>query len=366
MIATLTALILATSLPAPLPRFLNRDEIVARFAGQCRGKAVAPTCKTLLADLERVLLYDIELLENAGERVEPDVLRLALSRHNPMLKAKALTLLAQAGLSADDEGLVAEALSSPYLGVRKAALAGAQALRGSRLARFGIRDYEKVFGRRAEHDFLYELDVAPSADSLGAPLYAGATYFPLASGPKCAFFTTTDAPEKVIARLGAGKPALMAEGLAMRLKTAETPPDPATIIQMMRGKEPAQLKEQMQKLAEGSARPEDWTRFEDKEGVETPRYVVVAEADFFGRKLPKRVVAVFRDTILDRTAIVYSLPERNLVSAMGPPTSRDYEMQVRIYHMLQARPAAHGVDPTVDESPASDDEPPTPTDWQMR
>jgi len=115
----------------------------------------------------------------------------------------------------------------------------------------------------------------------------------------------------------------------------------------------------MQKAAEAVGNS-DWARFERAPGVDGPRYIVAAEGSIMGRKVPTDIIAVFRDAILGKTAIVYNLHEQHPLNAVG----QDFTTYVQIQSKLASRPKVTGVDPTDDAAPAADDAP-TPS-WQPR
>jgi len=346
----LVALVTAAVLRPPMPRFVDKAAVVTRYAHDCKGGAGGPPCKSLGDDLDRAFLVDLERLARAGEPVSPALLRVAIARPNPMLQARAWALLARDGLGAADDPLVAAALESPYLGVRRAAAAAAEVLHGSSLSKVESREYARVFGHRDDASLLFDRDLPPPAARLSLPLYPGATYYPLASGPRSAFFVTSDPAGKVVAAMRGGKAVLSADEIRRVQQEAQSKPDPMLMMRMMQsGQDPRQAAAEMQKAAEAVS-SSDWARFDRAPGVEDPRYIVAGEGTLMGKKVPTEIVAVFRDTLLGKTVIFYPLREQHPVNAVG----QDFATYVQIQSRLASRPPASGVDPEEPEGDAAD------------
>jgi len=109
---------------------------------------------------------------------------------------------------------------------------------------------------------------------------------------------------------------------------------------MQAGQDPRQMQAEMMKAAEAVG-SNDWARFDKAPGVEDPRYVAGGEGQLMGHKVPTDIVAVFRDSILGKTAIYYSLREQHPLNAVG----QDFATYVQIQSRLASRPPVTGVEP---------------------
>lgn len=302
MIPCLSALLLLWIPRAPAPAADLRP-VMARFEQECLAPGGRPSPE-LQAQLEQALYQDLLVIELGGKTPERRVLKVAARAELPQLAAFALRRL-ERGARPEDAELAAAGLESPYPAVRSAALQLARALDQPRLARLAQRGGNLG---EASRSGLVPTRV-PEARQLGAALYPKAAYSYAASRADLAVFQTADAPDKVIAFFGKGKRVLQAAELrALQPSEAEEPDSEAMAAAMMQavmsGKDPQALIQEMQ--AGAQARQVDWTHdIEGVEGIQAPRFVVLEVTG--PRKLPTRVVAVYRDEALGATAVAYRL-----------------------------------------------------------
>lgn len=301
--------------------------VAARYESECAAGAAGADCDLLRAQLEDRLFDDLVALTNARATIDRETLHVATRAESPLLAAYALALL-DAGFGPADVPYVRTALDSPYPLVRSAAVDlskwfETEGLRApTQRAREALADTPSG---AASSQLL--ADPVPTAETLGAPLYPGARYSYLASSRSRPVFLSADDAQKVTAFLAKGKRSYSAAEMTAELErrtaaeeaaneaAAEAPDpekDPAAAMAyamaqaekmmeaMNSGKDPM---EAMQEMAEAKqAELHDWTgEITAMEGVSAPRFVVVEEK----QGVPTRVVAVFRDTLLDATAIAY-------------------------------------------------------------
>lgn len=299
-VMTCTLLLWIPRNPAP-PADLR--PVMARFEQTCLGPNGRPSPE-LQAQLEQALHQDLLLIELGGKTPERRVLRVAARAELPQLTAFALRRLAR-GARPDELDLALAGLESPYPAVRSAAAALAQALDHARLRLLLQRGGNLEAGTRSG---LVPTHI-PEARQLGAALYPRATYSFAASRADLAVFRTADTPDQVVAFFGKGRRVLKAAELrALRPSGGEDGDGEAQAAAMMQavmsGKDPQALIREMQ--AGAQAQQVDWTHdIEGVEGIAAPRFVVLEAAG--PRKLPTKVVAVYRDEALGATAVAYRL-----------------------------------------------------------
>lgn len=326
MNASLLVLTLASTL-------ISSDEpvdiaaVAARYSSECAAGAQGAECDLLQTQLEDRLFDDLVALTNARATADRATLHVATRAASPLLAAYALALL-DAGFGPADVPYVRAALDSPYPLVRSAAVDlskwfETEGLRApTQRAREALDDAPSGL---ASSQLLP--DPVPTAATLGAPLYPGARFSYLASSHRRPVFLSGDDPQKVTALLAKGKRSFTTEEMkaALERRSAEeeaaadaaaAAPDPekdpaaamayamAQATKMMEamnsGKDPMSA---IQEMAEArQAGLYDWTEpITSLEGISAPRFVVVEEK----QGVPTRVVAVYRDTLLDATAIAY-------------------------------------------------------------
>jgi hypothetical protein len=125
-----------------------------------------------------------------------------------------------------------------------------------------------------------------------------------------AWFTTTDAPDKVIAWYAKGRKAFNPEELKALLRPGLVQVNPQAMVKLMQqaGGDPQKLQALMQGQMTGAQESTDLMRLEDEQGVEQPRYIVLKESSIGAGPTPTQLVMIFRDALLEKTGIVFSLP----------------------------------------------------------
>ncbi len=282
------------------------EQALTEYEAQCAGAATAE-CKRLQWRLEHALYEDIRVLASEGV-IDEELIRVGATADSPQLKAFCLAQMMSRGLAPQEHALVVAAFDDPYPRVRSIAHQLARSFLEERWARMLERD------SRVRSDGVSGLiaGIEPSAKSLGAPLYPGATHWHFASSRSAGdFFTTPDAPDDVIAFYAkGGKPVVSAEEIESRLRTAkEAAQNPLLLMQKMQeaaasGEDPAAA---MQAYTANAASGEiDWSEgIEGSAGVIEPRYVLLEEEELFGEPVPARLVAIFRDEAMGATALVF-------------------------------------------------------------
>lgn len=281
------------------------QSLLQKWRSQCATTPGSPACQQTRVLLERALFRDLTKLYLAGERLDRPVLQVAARAGSPELAAFGLRRLADAP-RAEDAVAAAEGLDSPFPAVRSAAAELAHGLeaRGLKLLANRISRGPSIKGTGLV------AEEAPTAKFLGAALYPGARFQFAASRPGMAVFTTTDAPDKVLAFYAKGKKVLTGEELkALRKGKPSKGDEQAQAQQMMaalmQGRDPQKVMEELGQSEQ--ARQTDWGKgIEGEAGIQAPRYAVLEEA---GPNIPVRVVAAYRDEALGATAIaIRSLP----------------------------------------------------------
>lgn len=302
ILAAALGLQLARALRSTPPR-LDPGALADRYRRECGGGARGVECTGLQAQLEHRLYDDLRQLYAAGGDADRDTLRIAAGAAYAPLAAFALRRLAT-GLRPDEESVVLAALESPCPLVRRVAASMLLQMSDPRHVRLLQRVYEPRW-TSAETSLGLLPDEPPTAARLGAPIYPGARYRYFPSGLGRAFFTTTDPPAAAIDFYARDTPALTArelDGLLAR------PPsiDPAALRRYL-------ADGGSRRALKAAWRARDalrlWARdIAAQEGVEELRFVPLAPRVVLGSPVPGCLVAVFRDTVLDATAIVLPTP----------------------------------------------------------
>jgi hypothetical protein len=304
---------------------VDLETVAARYELECAAGAPAEDCDLLRAQLENRLFDDLVSLSHARATVDRETLRIATRAQSPWLAAYALALLDK-GFGPGDVPYVRAALDSPYPLVRSAAVElsnwfETDALRApTRRAREALGD-----GSSGPSYSALAPDLVPTAEALGAPLYPGADYSYLAGSSHRPVFLTADDPQRVVAFLAQGRPtftaAEMTAAAEARRAAEQAAHDAAAeeseevdmaaameqagelMAAMSSGKDPMEAIREM--AAAKQAALHDWTaEITRLEGIGAPRFVVVEQK----QGVPTRVVAVYRDSAVDATAIAYLEP----------------------------------------------------------
>jgi hypothetical protein len=247
--------------------------------------------------LESALYTALLLSMENGDAPPPSAIEVGLAAETPQLRALALRVAPQspARMAAAVAGI-----DSPYTTVRQEA-AGVIRSHGDDKQRRMLE--RQASGRRPEYPVA---DTPPDAARLKVKPYPGATYRYFASNDEQAYFSSADAPDKVVAFYAQGKKAYSANELREAMKArAMSAMDQSKMIQLMqeaqaKGQDPSQAMMAWQKSLAGlSSDPSK--SLEGREGVVSPRYIPAD--DMFSR-----VVVVFRDDLVGSTAIVVPLP----------------------------------------------------------
>lgn len=294
------------------PPELTTQEAIKKYDATCAGKK-SPACDQLRWQLEYALYEDLIFLARTTGELDDAILRIGAAADVPQLKAFCLDRIHDRGLQPAEHSLVIKALNDPYPLVRVTAQKMVGQLPDEKHSRMLAREVRTGGGGDRETAVLGLIaGTLPDAKKLGAAPYPGATYWYFASDRDTDFFTTPDAPEKVIAFYAkGGKKAFTAAELKARVKATMDAPeqDPMVMVRMMQeamanGEDPQKAIERMTKG--GSVGSVDWTRnIEGEDGVVKPRYVVLTETKFFGKPLPSGVVAIFKDQIMGGTSMVF-------------------------------------------------------------
>jgi hypothetical protein len=237
------------------------------------------------------------------------------------------------------------ALESPYAGVRRAGLGVLQILDPNRWQPIAARNYGPGTGSKRDPVLDMVPDVTPDAAALHSTVYPGSAYSFLVSGVRRSVFVTDDPPDRVVAFYAQGRQGYTRPELEAAIRGVQQP-DPAAIIAYMAGGGDARkLGEEIQQAALAAPDVAAWASgIEGQTGVVTPRYVPIEERSVLGKTLPVRVVIIFADRALGKTAIVF--PRDPL---RGPDYgSRDAVQDRAFARQLFSRPlpAVEGPDPT--------------------
>ncbi|HZJ52909.1 MAG TPA: hypothetical protein VFD38_02130 [Myxococcaceae bacterium] len=302
----MVVLALGTSIRAQTEK-VDVEALRQKYATSCTGSATSEACKQMRSRLEYALYTGLLLSMEDGETPPPSAIEVGLKAGNPQLRALALQI-APAG-PARMAAAVAS-IDSPYATVRQEAAAVIRSYGDDKQRRMLER---QVSGRRPEYPVA---ETPPDPARLKVKPYPGASYRYFASNDEQAYFSTTDAPDKVVAfYTQGGKKAYSASELKQAMKSrAMGAMDQNKMMQIMqeaqaKGQDPTQAIMAWQKSLAGLGA--DPTRnVEGREGVVSPRYIPAD--DMFSR-----VVVVFRDELVGSTAIVVPLPSPATEAAMN-------------------------------------------------
>jgi hypothetical protein len=280
-------------------------EVSARYE-KCAG-ATTPECKRLQWRLEGALYGKLRAIVGySGERIEGDVLRVALEADTPQLKAYALQRMPSPVLP-DLLPLVLAAMDSQYAMVREPAM---NLLRNTDPK---YNKYQDRATRSGDRSIPIVDPVQPDAAALGGPVYPGARFRPFASSDQVALFTSSDPQDKVIAFYAKGnrKAQTAAEVTAEQKRKVMAMSDPKAMMELMKkaqaeGKNPTEVMMARQKELMG---PNIQT-FEGKAGVTNARYIALDDAG-------GRSVLVFKDDSLGATSIVFFVTPPATAAAMA-------------------------------------------------
>jgi hypothetical protein len=301
------------------PPALTTQAAIQKFDESCTGEK-SPECDQLRWQLEYALYEDLLFLARTTGKVDDELLRIGAAADVPQLKALCLKLIFDRGLRPEEHPLVIRALNDPYPLVRAAARRMIHKLpeeHGRRLARQVDPDGSRVVAGGLIPGEL------PGATRLSATPYPGATYWFFASDRESDFFTTPDAPEKVLAFYAKnGKKGQTLTELKAQIEAARKAPekDPMLLSRLMmeavaKGEDPAKV---MERLMKGFDPNYDWGKnIETREGVSSPRYLVLAETEFFAMPVPAAVVVVFKDELMGATSVVFRHPPPPFLPPMG-------------------------------------------------
>jgi hypothetical protein len=303
-------LMLGTALYGVPPDDDDLPELTARYE-KCAG-ATTPDCKRLQWQLETAFYGQLRaVIAATGERLEGDVLRVALEADSPQLKAFALQRM-PSPVPADLLPLLVAALDSPYAMVREQALT----LLGNSDPKYNR--YHDRATRAGDRQIPLVDPALPDAAALGGPVYGGAKFRPMASSDQFALFTTADPQDKVIAFYAKGnrKAQTADEVKAGMKKKAMAMQDPMAMLELMKkaqaeGKDPAAVMMAKQQEMMGGTSTQ---HFEGKPGVTNARYIALDDGG-------ARTVLVFKDDILGATSIVFFLTSPATVQAMAAISS---------------------------------------------
>lgn len=311
------------------------EAVRKKYAASCTPSATSDACKQMRWKLEHALYTDLVLSMQDGESSPPSAIEVGLNAETPQLRALALQIAPHG--PARMASAVA-AVDSPYATVRQEAANVIRSHGDDKQRRMLDR---QASGNRPEYPVA---DTQPDPARLKVKPYPGATYRYFASNDEQAYFSTADAPDKVVAfYTQGGKKAYSASELKLAMKSrAMAAMDQSKMIQLMqeaqaKGQDPTQAMMAWQKSLAGLGT--DPTRnFEEREGVVSPRYIPAD--DMFSR-----VVVVFRDELVGATAIVVPVPSPASEAAMNVSGDEVMQMVARQQFMQQ---------PIIDTPPAGD------------
>lgn len=272
---------------------LDPDDAIERYRQECNAGDTSQYCRALRRRVEYLFLDTLVSLRKAGEKLDPQLYRVAARAENPRLAILGLRglLLGSQPVSAEDEQLVVADLDSPYAGVRRTVLQ-----LGARLPSLsGIGSRIAADADPGSSIAFLDESRSPDPDPALAGSYPGARYRYFASDATRHWFTTPDPPEKVIAFLARnGRQALTADEFKAK---READAQQGYMQAMMSGDESRMMAAMQQMTAKLSV---DWTsmlgNISDTGEI---RYIELA---------PDQVVAVFDDEILHATSIVAPVP----------------------------------------------------------
>jgi len=298
-----------------------------KYAQSCSGGATSEACKQMRWQLEYALYEGMVASMRAGQPPPPSAIRAGLAAEVPELRALALKLQPEEAVKS---GAAVAALDSPYATVRQEAV---EVLRSR-----GDEKQRRMLDRQPSTKWpeFPIADTPPDPARLKVKVYPGATYRYLYSSPEQAYFSTADAPDKVVAFYAqGGKKAYSASELQQAMKArAMGAMDQSKMMKIIqeaqaKGQDPTQAIMAWQKSLAGLGA--DPTRaFEGRQGIVSPRYLPADD-------LFSRVVVVFRDDLVGATAVVVPLPPPGADSATAMPTG-DEVMQTVARQQYMAQP----------------------------
>ena len=273
---------------------VDASTVVARVNGECGPRPKGEACARLRRELEAALLQALLELRASGNAVDIELYRAAALAESPYLAVLGLRTLARnQPLTEGDQKLVLRAVESPYPSVRMTAL-------GS-LDRENADHYYARLDPAAKYDYSDWLSATEDevADVPGVPVYPGARYRFFASGPSRAFYTTRDPQEKVLAfYTRAGKKDYSADELGA---LASKQPDVNLMMELAK-KDPDAVQAEITKFTQAATG--NTTIDLGTTGVVNARYVVLDKVEFAGVMKPTRVLVIYKDELLGRTAVV--------------------------------------------------------------
>jgi hypothetical protein len=302
----MVVLALGTSIRAQSEK-VDLEALRQKYAASCTPSSTSEACKQMRSKLEYALYTKLLLSMEDGETPPPSAIEVGLKAETPQLRALVLQVSPQ---SPARMAAAVASIDSPYATVRQEAANVIRSHGDDKQRRMLERQSS---GRRPDYPVA---DAPPDAARLKVKPYPGATYRYFASNDEQAYFSTADAPDKVVAfYTQGGKKAYSASELKQAMKSrAMAAMDQNKMIQIMqeaqrKGQDPAQAMMAWQKSLAGLGA--DPTRnFEEREGVVSPRYIP-------GDDTFSRVVVVFRDDLVGATAIVVPLPSPATEAAMN-------------------------------------------------
>jgi hypothetical protein len=272
---------------------LEPDEAIARYRQECNAADQSPRCRALRHRVEYLYLDSLLTLRRAGKTLDPQLYRVAARAENPALAIVGLRglMLVKGLIAAEDQQLITAAMDSPYPGVRHTVMQfGARVPGVAELSPRIVSDPDAYAGLAFLDD---SLDAEPDPAVIGS--YPGARFRYFASDATRHWFTTRDAPEKVIAFLTrSGGEALTGDELKAK---GEAEAQQAYMKAAMSGDQ-AKIMEVMKQMAVENG--VDWAQMlDDVSDTGEIRFIKLA---------PNHVVAVFADNVLHATSIVAPEP----------------------------------------------------------
>jgi len=272
---------------------LEPGEAIARYRQECNAADRSPHCSALRRRVEYLYLDSLLTLRRTGQTLDPQLYRVAARAENPALAIVGLRglMLVKGPITAEDQQLITAAMDSPYPGVRHTVMKF-----GGRIPGVAELSPRIVSDPDAYADLTYlddSRDAEPDPAVIGS--YPGARFRYFASDATRHWFTTRDAPEKVIAFLTRdGGEALTGEELKAK---GEAEAQQAYMKAAMSGDQ-AKIMEVMKQMATENG--VDWARMlDDVSDAGEIRFIKLA---------PNHVVAVFADNVLHATSIVAPEP----------------------------------------------------------
>jgi hypothetical protein len=272
------------------------EAAIERYKSECGGDATSAECRALRSDVEAIFLDSLLAVRASREKVDPRWYRLAAASQSPQLACIGLTeLIWDPKRTPQDETLIAQALDSPYQAVRGAVYLNAGRLRDAAgfpelMKRAGRFDYRELSGVCLDQG----RDPVPSPKWAGK--YPGVQFRAFASDESRRWFTTPDAPEKVIAWFEAqGKVArtqqqLMEDGQARYMEE----------MTKLSADSNVDNTDKMMALITGQGSQAQWGQaFQNMEGIGEVKYVMIGA---------NQAIAIFRDDLLKATSIVATEP----------------------------------------------------------